>query len=329
MPRALDRRRFLQRSTLVGGALVAAPALIARALGEEESLRPAVDAVAGGHAYRLELGLDFGTAKRSEGRNLAVGDLASLKRYARTNGYMEADGHAVDTLSGNGEWQRYRENDNHVFGARSLSLVARAPHGKVAPGLVESGMLQTLESWKHGYFELRCKLPPTSKKGAWPAFWMTSADFLWPPEVDMLECVIDSDTPDRADSSKNVFQGFAAGPDNPVEWIGERKLDKWNAYRTAGSAGDQGAAVDFSAGFHVFAVEWLPDGRWKTYVDQVETAERRYPWRHQGGADGGPGILDVNLAFGGNWPARNGVCDIGQFPIAFELDFLRAWQRAG
>jgi len=329
MPRPLDRRRFLQRSTLIGGALVAgALPTRARASVTDEEIRPAVNAVAADHTYRLKRGLDFGTGKQGSGGNVAVGDLAALQRYARTNGYMEADGHVVDALGGNGEWQRYRSNNNHVFGRSSMSLVARAPAGKVAPGLVESGMFQTLESWRYGYFELRCKVPPTAKKGSWPAFWITSADFLWPPEVDMLECVINSDTPDRADSSKNVFQGIGSDADNPLKWIGERRLDEYNAYRTAGSGGDQSEAVDFSAGFHVFAAEWLPDGRWKTYVDQVMTAERHYPWKHKGGADGGPGVLNVNLAFGGNWPARNGVCDASQFPIAFELDFMRVWQRA-
>jgi hypothetical protein len=327
MSQSLDRRSFLRRTTLLGGSLLAGGALTGVADAAEGEIKPVVGAIAAQGAYQLKRGLDFGTGKKSAGANMAVADLATLNKFARTQGYMEADGHTVDTLSGNGEWERYRANNNHVFAATSMALVARCPSGKVAPGMVESGMLQTLESWKYGYFELRCKVPPTAKKAAWPAFWITASDFHWPPEVDMLECVINSDTPDRADSTKNVFQGIGSSPDNPVEWLGPRQLDQFNAYRTAGSGGDQKEAMDFSADFHTFAVEWTPDGHWKTYVDQVMTAERTYPWRHNGGADGGPGVLNVNLAFGGNWPARNGVCDIKEFPIAFELDFMRAWQR--
>ena len=48
--------------------------------------------------------------------------------------------------------------------------------------------MNTIESWKYGYFEARLKLP--TGKGTWPAFWMMPRNYTaWPDdgEIDIME----------------------------------------------------------------------------------------------------------------------------------------------
>lgn len=304
-----------------------------------DGIAPGVPAIAALGTYQMKRGLDFGTGKVTSGNNIAIPDLPTLLKYARVDGFMEADGHPVNFLSGNGEWERYvADGSCHVFGPNSLKLLATCPSGTVANGSVLAGMLQSLESWKYGFFECRCKLVPTVPNlAAWPAFWLTSADFLWPPEVDLMEEIINSVDPNVPDSSKNFGQGMADPTgDNPVVWVGQnsdltqntRWLDQFNQYRSDPVGSNASSQVDFSAGFHVYAGEWLPDTTWNTFIDNFRTAVRTYPWKHQGGADGGPAIFNANLAFGGTNAGRNGVAAASAFPIAFEIDYIRVWQKA-
>ena len=50
-----------------------------------------------------------------------------------------------------------------------------------------SGILTTQGTFsqKHGYFEIRAKIP--IGVGVWPAFWMLADDGGWPPEIDVME----------------------------------------------------------------------------------------------------------------------------------------------
>ena len=56
---------------------------------------------------------------------------------------------------------------------------------------VYSIRMNTVESWKYGYFEARLKLP--TGKGTWPAFWMMPKNYTaWPDdgEIDIMEEVV-------------------------------------------------------------------------------------------------------------------------------------------
>ena len=46
------------------------------------------------------------------------------------------------------------------------------------------GLVSNTTKFKHGYFEIKAKLP--AGKHLWPAFWMWSFDS-WPPEIDVFE----------------------------------------------------------------------------------------------------------------------------------------------
>src|SRR5581483_11889841 len=72
-----------------------------------------------------------------------------------------------------------------------LSIVASRTPPELLPVLFGnpyvSGILTSQGSFaqKHGYFEIRAKIPYGT--GVWPAFWLLADDGGWPPEIDVME----------------------------------------------------------------------------------------------------------------------------------------------
>ena len=298
-PRA-SRRRLLQR--LFAGVGSAALGLDASAQASTGAPSPALrdDAAsldlpqpirAGG--YRLVRNWDFGSTVTS----------AEKLRDEFFTRYIY-DAGRLDTL--NDEWQRYRDNDNHVFEGGALSLVARAPT-EVASGLIESGMLRSRWSGQYGYFECRMKVP--GGRGLWPAFWLNPQDATWPPEIDIVEIVNNG-----RDTTRDSFHFVHPGvPD-------ERPA----TYSRLRSNHVYSPGFDYKDDFHTFAVEWTAD-RVRHFVDDVLVVDRPFRWLHASGADGGTAHVLVNLAVGGKWagpPSRR-----EDFPAKLQLKHIRVWQR--
>lgn len=244
--------------------------------------------------YALVQNWDFGVTVKTKAQ---LGDLF-YTRYVYNNG-------TLDTL--NDEWERYRDNDNHVFQGSVLKLVARAPSG-LAQGKIESGMLRSKWTGKYGYYECRMKVP--RGRGMWPAFWLNPQDGKWPPEIDVMEIVDNG-----RDTTKNSFHNVHPGKGDKAEDV-VTKLDKWASYQPG---------FDYADGFHTFAVEWTPDTV-SHFVDGVLVAERRFHWTHDDGSDGGPAHVLINLAVGGKWP--DSPQQLSDFPAALEIDFIRVWQKS-
>lgn len=68
-----------------------------------------------------------------------------------------------------------------------------------------SGLIttQNLFTQRHGYFEMRAKLP--AGRGLWPAFWLLPAGGGWPPEIDVMEVL--GHEPDTLHTSVHWTQG--------------------------------------------------------------------------------------------------------------------------
>jgi Beta-glucanase/Beta-glucan synthetase len=251
-----------------------------------------VPAPIAGKGYKLVKNWDFSST---------VTNLDQLREEFATR-YVYNNG-TLDTL--NKEWQRYRDNDNHVFENGSLKLVARIKDGLKRFGL-ESGMLRSKWTGKYGYFECRMKVP--RGRGMWPAFWLNPEDGKWPPEIDIVEIVNNG-----RDTTKNSFHILHNRFEAPVDI--ETKLDKWKSYRPG---------FDYADDFHTFAVEWTPETV-THYVDDVEVARRRFNWTHTDGSDGGPAHVLLNLAVGGNWPGP--PTSEEDFPAELEVKYIRVWQK--
>ncbi|CAN5644024.1 hypothetical protein BH09VER1_BH09VER1_16250 [soil metagenome] len=217
-------------------------------------------------------------------------------RYIYNNGTLDKLGN---------EWERYRDNDNHVFGDGSLKLTARIVGG-LKPGGIESGMLRSKWTGQYGYFECRMKVP--RGRGMWPAFWLNPEDGHWPPEIDVVEVVNNG-----RDTTKNSFHILHNKFEPPVDIT--TKLNEWKSYRPG---------FDYAEDFHTFAVEWTPDTV-THYVDNEPIATRKFHWTHTDGSKGGPAHVLVNLGVGGDWPgAPQSTAD---FPAELAVKYIRVWQK--
>jgi beta-glucanase (GH16 family) len=177
----------------------------------------------------------------------------------------------------------------------------------------------------YGRFEARIKIP--AGQGMWPAFWLLGGNIStvsWPTcgEIDIMENI---------GKEPGIVHGSLHGP------------------RSIGTATDLTTSVklvgnkDFSADFHVYAVEWEP-GTMRFYVDATlygtftpssipelhgsepgaasvpddSPADRAGAWVFDH-----PFFLVLNVAVGGDWP---GPPDASvHFPQTMLVDYVRVY----
>ncbi len=158
--------------------------------------------------------------------------------------------------------------------------------------------------WTYGRFEARLKLP--KGQGIWPAFWMLSTNEPyggWPRsgEIDIMELV---------GHEPNVVHGTLhygePWPNNGMTTA---------SYTLPNS--------DFSADFHVFAVEWEEaEIRWfidgQMYSRKTKSDLQGKPWPFDHNMH-----LLLNLAVGGNWPGQPSGSTV--FPQPYIIDYVRVY----
>lgn len=183
-----------------------------------------------------------------------------------------------------------------------LSIVASRTPAELKPVLFNneyiSGILtsQSKFAQKHGYFELRSKIPIGT--GVWPAFWLLADDGGWPPELDVME-------------------GRGQRPGDLVMTTHWRLPDTGRIQ----SCGFDFALPGAEAEFHDYGVLWLPD-RIIYYIDRKPVSDIKVP---VGFMD--PMYMIVNLAMGSKFFGGVGFVD-GESPVtvAFEIDRISAYQ---
>jgi beta-glucanase (GH16 family) len=208
-----------------------------------------------------------------------------------------------DYLPGTGEWQRYRLNRNHVLEDGALKLVARSVKSW-GPGGFESGMIRSKLSQLYGYFEVSVEMP--KGRGLWPSITLQPVDAVWPPSIVIAATV--GNRPGGLRTSYHLLAGKAVGPDR------DSKVDQWGGYENS---------ADLTAGYHVFAVDWTPQGV-THYVDGVAVVKRNFAWKHDDGRDAGPAQLVVSLAVGGDWAGP--PIDAADFPAAMAIKYIRVYR---
>ncbi|MBN1700044.1 MAG: family 16 glycosylhydrolase [Spirochaetales bacterium] len=140
-----------------------------------------------------------------------------------------------------------------------------------------------------GYIEGRLKMPKT--KGFWPAFW-TLGDG-WPPEIDIMEFL--------SSVSTRFYTNYHWGQPE------------------YGSHFTEHNGPDFSAAFHVYAVEWdSTHMRW--FLDGSEVARFDSGYCSQAVNQ----YILLNLAIGG-W--EEDPDQSTSWPGWYECDWVRVWQR--
>ncbi|HKP96810.1 MAG TPA: family 16 glycosylhydrolase [Fibrobacteria bacterium] len=157
-----------------------------------------------------------------------------------------------------------------------------------------------LKSWKYGRFEMRGKID--IRKGSWPAWWGTGVAGGWPTsgEIDMMEYYSDK-------ALFNVMDG-KKGWSSPTLSVKALGGDYW------------------SSQFHTWIMEWDStridlslDGRLVNHY-VVSKADGTGP--NGTNPFKQPYIQELNQAIGqaGGDPSQT------QFPMRFEVDYVRHWQ---
>ena len=185
-----------------------------------------------------------------------------------------------------------------VLTARKEALRAEADWGGQAYSsarLITAGKAQ----WTYGFFEVRAKMP--CGKGSWPAIWMLGAEGSWPAggELDILEHM--GQRPDWVFSTVHTTSGSGAQ-----------------------GQGDGRTLATACSQFHTYQMLWTPtevrfgvDGVQHAIYRNAGTGPAQWPFDK-------PQFLILNLAIGGD---LGGPVDDAIFPIQFEVDYVRVYQR--
>ncbi len=179
------------------------------------------------------------------------------------------------------EWYQASQVTQHD-GAVSLTVIPKRSHGKkYASGLLSSyGKF----SFRYGYAQIVAKLP--RGQGLWSAFWTEPESRVWPPEIDIMENLAQSD-------GVSLFLHYNAA-DN---------YDSSKVYLPTASTA-----------FHTYGVDWEP-GSVTWYVDG-------FLWAHFRVSITQPEYLIADLAVNGNLPPNSAV----RFPESLVIRSIEVWQ---
>jgi hypothetical protein len=184
------------------------------------------DCVVGGIARLCRNGVDSAYVpngyQKVFGDEFPTANLDTTKWWTR---YIYANG-TLDYL--NDEWQRYRENDNHVIMNNRLHLTPRLP----GDGSIESGMVRSKMTVNGGYFEAKTRLPPRSVAGPWlNSDSAPDGSISWPPEIDIMENVINAPDVNSCCEHPNMTHtnGATHGPRSDAVLLADPNFNiEWN-----------------------------------------------------------------------------------------------------
>lgn len=211
---------------------------------------------------------------------------------------------------GNNELQYYTRGDNARVNDGCLEIELRAE--ELGGRQYTSSRMISVPGWKYGRFEISARVP--SGKGTWPAIWMLPAVEspygIWPGsgELDIMEHVgFEQDRIHQTIHTK-AYNGMA----------GTQK-------------GERRYVDDVSGSFHLYTLEWLPDGLRFAVDDEplfvYNPSEFADPVTELEWPFDVPFSLILNIAYGGNWGGARGLDD-DALPAVMEVDYVRVYQLA-
>jgi beta-glucanase (GH16 family) len=216
--------------------------------------------------------------------------------------------------TGNNGWGN-NESQNYVDRVLGTDTVAKVKDGILTITAFKltmpyqgsdiiSARMNTVRSWKCGYFEMSAKLP--GGKGTWAAFWMLPEKFQsWPldGEIDIMEYV--GYRPDVTQASVHTqAYNHKAGTEK-------------TATRSAPNAENK---------FYTYGLKWtedeisgyINDVMYFTFKNDHQNNKETWPFNE-------PFYLKLNLAIGGDWGGSMGI-DPSIFPSKYEIDYVRVYQ---
>ena len=187
------------------------------------------------------------------------------------------------TNRGNKELEWYRASQVAVHnGSATLTIVPKKIEGKE----FASGMLSSWGkfSFQYGYAQIVAKLPVG--RGLWSAFWTEPENGTWPPEIDVMENLGQSD-------GVELYLHYDAA----------------NHYRTSTVV-----LPTATSAFHTYGVDWEP-GSVTWYVDG-------FLWARFDVSITQPEYLIADLAVNGKFPPNSAV----HFPQSLVIRSIQVWQ---
>lgn len=169
----------------------------------------------------------------------------------------------------------------------------------------------------YGRFEIRAKLP--GGQGMWPAHWLYPQNRNWQMEYVMAEAVADgkeSMIPEERPWYSEIDIMEFLGHETGVVY-GTLHYYTFDGQKRT-SSGTWRSTTDYSADFHIYALEWEPDSmRW--YIDDnlIHATTSGIPHT--------PHYLILNTAVGGRWPGNPDSTTV--FPQYHDIDYVRIYQR--
>lgn len=172
---------------------------------------------------------------------------------------------------------------------------------------------QGRKQFQYGIFEIRAKIPTAS--GSWPAIWTLGESYDWPSggEIDIMEFY-------RSGGNPSILANFAWGTDK--EWEA-----KWDSSVTALTHFTNRDSA-WASKFHVWKMVW-DETQISLYLDDEllndvslsstvngNIGKHTNPFKT-------PQYLLLNLAIGAN----GGTPDSGAFPLRYEIDYVRVYQK--
>ena len=210
---------------------------------------------------------------------------------------------------GNNEIQYYTNGSNVYVDGSKMIITARLE--STGGREVTSTRIRTVKKgdWLYGKIEVCAKVP--QGLGTWPAIWMLPTDWVygnWPQsgEIDIMEHV-----------------GY-----DPNVLVMSVHTESYNhAIRTQKSKSVKQQGM--TDGFHVYAVEWLPDKIKFFYDGELQYTYNPVMLKNDPSYKEWPFDrrfhLLINLAFGGNWGGARGV-NFDILPVTYEIDYVRVYQ---
>jgi beta-glucanase (GH16 family) len=213
----------------------------------------------------------------------------------------------------NNEKQYYWHDQVTVSGGNLQITAINQPR---ANKQYQSGLITSNALYGPGRFEARIDLPTT--QGMWPAFWLNPNQVQWPlgGEIDIME--------NKGSQPTTVSSAFHWQKD-PGPCCGAHQYVTQTYQAT-----DNGVPVDFSAGFHTYAVEW--DKNPSTDVNEIRyyvdnnlffTVDENSAMSDANFTT--PKNIILNLAIGGDFGGDPDATTV--FPQTMLVDYVRVWHR--
>jgi beta-glucanase (GH16 family) len=214
------------------------------------------------------------------------------------------------------ELQYYLPDEVYVEGGHLRIRSQRRAYGSQA---FTSGRLDTSGKFApvYGRFEIRAKLP--GGKGLWPAHWLYPQNRDWAMEYVMAEAVAagkERMIPEHRPWYSEIDIMEFLGHERDVVY-GTLHYHTFDGQKKS-SSGTWRVDVDYTAGFHVYTLEWEPDSmRWYVDGQLIHATTQGIPHT--------PHYLIMNTAVGGGWPGNPDSTTV--FPQYHDIDYVRVYQR--